>query len=591
MDKLWTKEPTIILGIDIGTTCSAVSFIHLTAGKKPEVQRVTAWPGQIDSEKQCKLPSLVWYNTEGKPVSYGTEAFNQDSKDAADQGLQLAKHFKLHLHPSDMAPSSGFKLDPLPRGVSVDQVYADFLRYLFQHTKGFFEEHIFNGQEIWDSLSASMSIMIAHPNGWSIYEQKVLRSAAVAAGISTDSESHQKIIFVSEAEASVQFCLRSSELVASLEPGMNLIVCDAGGSTVDTTVYTVTANDPLLKLEEIKGSACIQAGAIFVDEAVECYLSQQLGSTEDLDEGEVESHVKDGLEEFINFTKPNFDGTEGILNIKVGKRKLNMPSINISGGRMKLAGSIVKSAFDGCVGRILDSIASQASGVVSPYFFLVGGFGDSPYLKTALKNQISRSGRLNTSNSPGAKAVADGAAIWSITRSVVGRATRHSYGTEVIQPFNVHDAEHRRRGMVLLPSGHCAIEYGWSQIVGKDTVMAHDSSVTKSYGFQTYSLASSLSKIEETIYMTDMPASSMFMRDEEGALYPKWTPACVVTANIRDLSGILVERYSPLTGPYWTLECEIGIRFGGTELEAYIEWTTNGETMTGPASIIPAGLI
>jgi hypothetical protein len=113
----------------------------------------------------------------------------------------------------------GFHSPALPLGVSdnVEQVYADFLGYLFRHTRGFFEEHNLNGQDIWNSLSESMSIIIAHPNGWSIYEQGVLRSAAVEAGISTDLESHQKIIFVTEAEASVQFCLRSSELVASLE--------------------------------------------------------------------------------------------------------------------------------------------------------------------------------------------------------------------------------------------------------------------------------------------------------------------------------------------------------------------------------------
>lgn len=37
---------------------------------------------------------------------------------------------------------------------------------------------------------------------------------------------------------------------------MNLIVCDAGGSTVDITAYRVTAITPKLELEEIKPSAC-----------------------------------------------------------------------------------------------------------------------------------------------------------------------------------------------------------------------------------------------------------------------------------------------------------------------------------------------
>jgi hypothetical protein len=50
----------------------------------------------------------------------------------------------------------------------------------------------------------------------------------------------------------------------------------------------------------------------------------------------------------------------------------------------------------------------------------------------------------------------------------------------------------------------------------QDTVIAHDSSVTESYAYQSFMSAASLGNISETIYMTDMPASSMFMRDEEG---------------------------------------------------------------------------
>ena len=41
-----------------------------------------------------------------------------------------------------------------------------------------------------------------------------------------------------------------------MQVGTNIIICDAGGSTVDTTVYNVTKNNPMLKLNEVKSSAC-----------------------------------------------------------------------------------------------------------------------------------------------------------------------------------------------------------------------------------------------------------------------------------------------------------------------------------------------
>ena len=37
---------------------------------------------------------------------------------------------------------------------------------------------------------------------------------------------------------------------------MNFIVCDAGGSTVDTTVYSVASARPVLNLKEKRASAC-----------------------------------------------------------------------------------------------------------------------------------------------------------------------------------------------------------------------------------------------------------------------------------------------------------------------------------------------
>src|SRR5260370_1384886 len=44
-----------------------------------------------------------------------------------------------------------------------------------------------------------------------------------------------------------------------------------GGSTVDTTAYSVSEVSPQLQLREVKPSACVQAGGIFVNKAAEEY--------------------------------------------------------------------------------------------------------------------------------------------------------------------------------------------------------------------------------------------------------------------------------------------------------------------------------
>jgi hypothetical protein len=54
-------------------------------------------------------------------------------------------------------------------------------------------------------------------------------------------------------------------------------------------------------------------------------------------------------------------------------------------------------------------------------------------------------------------------------------------------------------------------------------------------------------------------------------LIPGFKQMCSVQADLSGLRGGLVQSMGT-KGYYWTLNFDIGIRFGGTELEAFIEW-------------------
>jgi hypothetical protein len=171
-------------------------------------------------------------------VAFGAEALSpQIEENAEDNGWKLAKHFKLHLHPSDLKAKYDLKLDgmcyqvvvtpvdlnvitlhtALPPGVSLQQVYSDFLGYLLQHTQTYFEDRIVDGRHIWQKYRSTMQFIIAHPNGWGIREQTFLRSAAVKAGLATTDSAHTNIRFVTEAEASVHFCIYHTNLGSRLQ--------------------------------------------------------------------------------------------------------------------------------------------------------------------------------------------------------------------------------------------------------------------------------------------------------------------------------------------------------------------------------------
>ena len=95
----------------------------------------------------------------------------------------------------------------LPKGLSIDQVYADYLQYLFKYTKQFFLQRQVGGKSLWERLLPSCTVVVAHPNGWGFTEQDVLRRAIIRARILPESRQDSGLQFVTEGEASVHFCV------------------------------------------------------------------------------------------------------------------------------------------------------------------------------------------------------------------------------------------------------------------------------------------------------------------------------------------------------------------------------------------------
>jgi hypothetical protein len=98
-------------------------------------------------------------------------------------------------------------VQPLPRGIELEKIYADFLSYLYRHTQSFFQDRELNGSDIWERLRGSIEFVIAHPNGWGAHEQTFLRKAVVKAGLVPAAQAQDRVRVVSEGEASVHFVM------------------------------------------------------------------------------------------------------------------------------------------------------------------------------------------------------------------------------------------------------------------------------------------------------------------------------------------------------------------------------------------------
>ncbi|GAB1528433.1 hypothetical protein RhiTH_011627, partial [Rhizoctonia solani] len=318
---IWKEETKVVIGIDIGTTQSAVSCGLLEHGMdvKKALHSVSEWPGQ--ATKGSKIPTAIYYDSSSKPMAFGAETTLYENEDRAlDEKWELAKEFKLILHPDELKVGSISNINGLPYGVSLEQVYTDFLKYLFKHTEKFFKDRIIQGTLLWSRYRSNMEFIIAHPNAWGSREQAFLRKVATQAGLVNSNNASKNVRFVTEAEASVHYCLYYSNLLNHLKIGTNFAVCDAGGSTVDTTLYSVTATSPMFKVEEKRAPGCVQAGAIFVDQAVRDHMEATFRRAEGFNkEKDMHMYCNNGVRDFEAHVKRLFrNDVDGNINFSGG---------------------------------------------------------------------------------------------------------------------------------------------------------------------------------------------------------------------------------------------------------------------------------
>ncbi|KAG8761842.1 hypothetical protein FRC11_012757, partial [Ceratobasidium sp. 423] len=71
---------------------------------------------------------------------------------------------------------------------------------------------------------------------------------------------------------------------------------------------------------------------------------------------------------------------------------------------------------------------------------------------------------------------------------------------------------------------------------------------------------------------------------KDGYLAKGFEQICTVTADLSGLQGALTKRVGKRK--YYQLYFLVALRFGGTELKAFIEWVENGRVRTGPATLV-----
>ncbi|KAH8117902.1 hypothetical protein DFH11DRAFT_1571301 [Phellopilus nigrolimitatus] len=595
--KLFDRQPYnglqkgIVIGIDVGTTFSGVSYAFMRPNEVPEIQTVVSFTDQDIGDS--KVPSILIYDKDGTLKAAGAKAVAVNTIQNKDYcNWKKVKYFKMHLRPAGTHLISDELQCPLPTSMGVIQVMGDFLRYLKEETVNFIKNSdLVDGLKLWEEAKKRAIFVLCLPNGWTGLPQWCMRQAAIDGGlVENTDEGRSRVQFVTEGEASALACLHGGlPRPNTLQTGFRFVIADAGGGTLDMSSYEISSTSPL-EMRELTTADSKFAGSLFVNGEARKILERKLRGSE-YDRPDCPEYFDDIISDaFENKTKRAFkDATEDSW-LCVGKRYDNNPELGILMGSMRLDGSELAECFDFSVKEALFSIRKQiaACGGKPMPVWLVGGFGKSPWLFKKLEESLGPDGvavsqPVAVSQSVAAcqpdvylwKGVAYGAVLYSLEHTVVSRVARKTYGTVCNIQYSPLDPEHIRRKRLLIErlSGTLRIPNYFDIIVTKLTEVRETDHFDEEY-FQEVELGQS-TIINTNLYCHDGELPAPIWYDENRTSIQH---VCTIRADLSKLCrpALLCSRKGK---KYWKLTFVVELMFGLTELQARIKWKEDGNTI------------
>ncbi|OJJ54986.1 hypothetical protein ASPSYDRAFT_1160155 [Aspergillus sydowii CBS 593.65] len=360
------QGPSIVVGIDYGTTYSGIAYC--VGGSVEDIQVLSKWPGG-GNRTSLKVPSDISY--EGGRLSkwgYQVRQFTE-----AYRGIKLLLDVSQRVK---YTPSTESKALLKENGIPVRHAVRDYLKQLIEYTK-----QVLQRQIAIDAAQMNLQFVLTVPAVWSEKAKQMTLEAAVAAGAD-----FKIISLVSEPEAAALYTPRAIQ-PNTLATNDVFIVCDAGGGTVDLISYQIKSLEPLCLAEVTKGTGDI-LGSVVLDCRFDALLRKRMG------EKAYEALSRKSKETTMTFwqerVKPNFMGdydedfgeVEHFIPVAGAA---DDPGVPIEDGFFVLSNDDIKGIFEPVTNDIemlIDEqmFAVEEKGFSAETIILVGGFGASEYL-------------------------------------------------------------------------------------------------------------------------------------------------------------------------------------------------------------------
>ncbi|KAM0091075.1 hypothetical protein ACP6JD_005519 [Aspergillus fumigatus] len=442
----------IIVGVDYGTTFTGASYVSSKGSGLSDIILISTWPGPSrDTETVFKAPSRIAYASEnnsrvttnrwGYQVEPGMLSYSW-TKLLLDQGTPLTQYDDRTL---ETASQTGIL--KLPDGKTAVDVVADYLSEVYQHILKTISKNITED----DLRITPLEFWLTVPAIWSDRALDATRTAAQRAGFGkSPSRPMDQIFLISEPEAAAVTALKkytTSSIGGSVKAGDGVLVCDCGGGTVDITTYLILEVYPRLKFEELCTGTGGKCGSTAVDRNFYKLMSDRFGDAFDRLPRKRKSPGSEFMRKF-EIIKRDFGNSDEDTTFEL---PLNMtvdnpdPEFFDEEERLVLISSAdLRSIFDPVIERIVSLVRQQIADArqetgkdVINRIVLVGGFGDSEYLRKAFRSSFESTGKITITvpDSPQA-AIVQGAALRGLEglQSTTKRCRRH-YGFSWNIPF------------------------------------------------------------------------------------------------------------------------------------------------------------
>ncbi|KAK9234506.1 hypothetical protein V1525DRAFT_383293 [Lipomyces kononenkoae] len=564
-------KPTLIVGIDFGTTNSGVAYSWATGADAKEAV-LSEWAG-LGNMSLFKIPTAIYYDSSGEVVGWGANTENALSPAGVPiPGVTKIEYFKLLLQGQYNNRYGDLTRDlRLPPGKTAVDVAADYLSLIRMAMRMELQKAL---GSIFIREEQNVKYFLTVPAIWDDAAKSATRQAAVQAGF-IDSINDARLSLITEPEAAAIFCAKRG--VLELKPNQSFLIVDCGGGTVDLIAYEVEDENPFTVRECTSGTGAA-CGSTTIDANFMKLVNARIKLLNDLGlltVAKEEKIMRRCREDFAKI-KQGFKNAHGQeIAIEIGL-DINCPQAQIVEGYMMFQAAHIQAAFEPSVKAVVSLVRDQIAAVEAQHkqlqaILVVGGYGASTYLFDTLKNQVppAYSTRI-LRPMDSVSAIVRGAVVTGIyERVLTSRVCRKHYMMMTLQKFQpgVHPEEYR----IKAPDGgyRCKntrkifLEKGQRLMIGEQAKVE----------FFRQVLVNSPRIFEDTLYTCVEDRCPEFITD----------PAIKVFAVLTtDLSQIPISEFELCTGmngdSFYRIHFDVVLTLdGGNEMRA--EWRFKDKVM------------